>query len=200
MNSCGCPFCNIKEEEILCKTENFFVTPGIGWFVEGYVLICHKKHYIGFGEIPVDQMQEFRTLQEKVRNVLAETYTSPLFFEHGAVSNTKKWSCCVEHAHMHVWPVDKEILPELKEEFAMRELENDSAFSKHFNTWISYYYYENKDGKKFICEVNLKNAPSQYLRMLLAEKIGKGDKWNRKIHKFQENFEKTFLVIKNKLA
>lgn len=99
---------------VVRETENFVVLPTIGQIVEGYLLIVSKQHYLSFGHIPAQCFREFMNLKEETRQVLSEVYTSPIFFEHGPISESKRGGCCVEHAHLHVVPARIDLLDKLK--------------------------------------------------------------------------------------
>ena len=75
---------------ILFESKNFVVFPTIGQIVEGYLLIAPKKHFISIAAIPKSMFSELEKLQKKVRAVLEENYSTPLFFEHRPLSQNKK--------------------------------------------------------------------------------------------------------------
>ena len=92
----NCPFCEKSKngpeyvDRILYKSDNFVVFPSLGQIVEGHLLIASREHYIAMGEIPSKFYSELNSVCQKARRVLTENYESPLFFEHGPISQTKR--------------------------------------------------------------------------------------------------------------
>ena len=189
----------ILKNRILFETKNFLVFPTLGCFVEGYLLIASKKHFIGIGEIPLNLFNEFKKVKEKVTQVLTENYCAPVFFEHGPTSSSNKGGCCVEHAHVHCFPTKADVFNELKERFKFNEIKKLSETKNQFESKIPYFYYENSSGKKYL--FHIPNAvPSQFIRQALAVKLGMSDKWNWQTNYEIEKMQKTMKKLKGKFG
>jgi ATP adenylyltransferase len=111
---------------VVRESKNFVVLPTIGPIVEGYLLIVPKQHYLSFGHIPAQHFREFMNLKEETRQVLREVYTTPIFFEHGPISESKRGGCSVEHAHLHAVPANVDLLDQLQMGFRGRSINNSS--------------------------------------------------------------------------
>lgn len=184
-----CEFCNRKREEIIGESENLYITPSLGQIVEGYTLICTKKHILSFSQLPEQFYAELERLKEKVKRMLSEIYCSPLFFEHGAVSEKEHGSCCINHAHLHCVPFNLDIFEEIirhsklipKQIIDILELKNQHK---------EYFYYENQQGKKWMFELN-QRFPRQYLRQIISVKAGVPEKWDWRIFPEHKRFSST---------
>ena len=126
---------------ILSESDNFFVFPALGQIVEGYLLLASKKHHIGIGQVPEILYPELESVLSKVRRVLLEAYASPLFFEHGPTSDTKKGGCCLVHAHIHAVPVQVDLLLALSKHFKYEKIKSLKALKEQFNKGVPYYFY-----------------------------------------------------------
>lgn len=184
---CNCPFCEYSngyfeirgqnfKNKILFESENFLVFPSLGQIVEGYLLISSKEHYIGIGEVPMQLHQELENVQEKVRNILTENYGTPLFFEHGPVSRSKRGGCCIEHAHIHAVPVQMDILNDIADKFQFKKITNYDGLTKQFSKGIPYLFLE-ENSDRYVFEIP-DIIPSQYIRKIIAHKIEKPDRWD----------------------
>jgi len=164
---------------ILFENENFIVFPSVGQFVGGYLLIAPKQHCTGIGGIPSERYIELEQIKRKVREVLTKHYQKPIFFEHGCVEERKRAGCCVDHAHLHCVPVPEgiDLLKDITKHFAKKEIQNYSELKKQFKKKIPYLFYENQDGKKYLFELQ-EPIPSQWLRQILAVKLGISEKWD----------------------
>jgi diadenosine tetraphosphate (Ap4A) HIT family hydrolase len=98
--------------EFLLETEHFAVIPSLGALVEGWLLIVPKTHHLSMGAVPIDWRQEADDLQEQVQVLLRNRYDKPvLVFEHGPSATNHGTGCGVDHAHLHLVPLDCDILP-----------------------------------------------------------------------------------------
>ncbi len=182
---------------ILYETDNFVVFPGLGQIVEGYVHIVTKEHYIALGEMPRALHKEFNDVQEKVRQVLSKEYQAPLFFEHGPVCAINRGGACIEHAHLHSFPVSADLTSNLCSEFPYKIVEGIADIKKQFESGVPYFFFEDNSGNKFIFEVQ-QSVPSQYMRRLLAKEVGKEDEWDWGVFWEIDNMKKTLKRLKGK--
>lgn len=189
----SCPYCDALEKgffevqnqnygnRILFESDNFVVFPSLGQIVEGYLLITSKKHYIGIGNVPSGQYPELDSICQRVRRVLTDAYETPLFFEHGSISQTRKGGCCIDHAHIHAVPVKVDILQELAKHFGYHQIENFDALKNQFKKGVPYFFYESNFGERYLFEVP-EIVPSQYIQQVIAQKIRKPERWDWRMY------------------
>ncbi len=178
----SCEFCNeftrgyldiggIKNR-ILYETDNFMVFPALGQIVEGYLLIVPKEHYLNMGSLPIEMYSELESIKEKVQNILQEVYEMPVIFEHGPVSSTRRGGCCIDHAHFHVVPVNVDIIQELSRSFSYRTITSLIELKQQFESGTPYFFVEDQQKNKYVFDI-IRRVPSQYIRKIIASKIGK---------------------------
>lgn len=179
----------------LFETENWVVVPTLGSFVEGYLLIITKKHYISISECQTNLLDELEGLITYIKCVIDKVYNSPIIaFEHGAISEQEKGGCCVTHAHMHIVPYRGDIMNELNNlNFSFREIDTLYELNKQFIGEKQYIFYQNNIGKKYIFESNI--IPSQYIRQVLCKRIGSPRKWDWRKYYFIDNIIKTLKAV-----
>jgi len=176
-----CRFCNPPDKDrILYETSNFYVMLSLGPIVEGYLLICSKKHFDCCGKIDPTLGKEFDNLTELVREVLVKAYGHCIFYEHGRAGSCMTFSEGSKHcyhAHLHCVPVD----------LKLNELMNKNFFPIKHNTWDNFRNSNSKynepylfvdDGNKVSHLVVKEDIRRQYLRHLVAKSIGKEELWN----------------------
>jgi diadenosine tetraphosphate (Ap4A) HIT family hydrolase len=196
-----CLFCKIPrernfiniEDTIIDESENFYAKPALGQFVNGYILINSKKHYSNYSLINnaklYNELQEF--ISKVSKNIRAFTNSEILLFEHGSINkycqdilcNAK----CVDHAHFHLLPIDLDIHSYLKEHFTfflLNGIDNISSFN--LDSYI-YYKFQNKE---FIYKVD-KPIQSQFVRQVICQSLGIGEKWNWKLYPYREKIAET---------
>jgi ATP adenylyltransferase len=90
----------------LLETANFVAIPSLGSLVEGWLLIVPKKHFICMGALPVELLGELRRTKDAVASALMRRYGEVCAFEHGPHSSNRQIGCGVDHAHLHILPLD----------------------------------------------------------------------------------------------
>jgi len=192
LSSSFCNYCCLAEDEnLLLETENFYVVPTIGGFVEGYLLLISKEHLGSLAEIKKSQIEEFENLKKKCKKILIKIYDGCIFYEHGRTGMS------VNHAHMHAVPVNIDFLGDLSVLFGTYIKVNQwNDVVKLSISHPHYLYYENciKNNKYFF---PVKKIESQFFRRILAEKLhlpeGVYD-WRK--YPFFDNARKTVKKIK----
>lgn len=206
-----CPFCNelengyndiVKKSRIIAETENFIVFPTTGGFVENYQLIVPKKHINCFGELSVDQLKELKNIilwQKEINKKYYNMQSS--MFEHGALHPNNESGKSIVHAHLHIFPNSTSLLDIIsKYNFGIECIDDIADLRTTCTKYASYLYYSDVDNKNYI--ITHQGIPSQFLRKVLAESLGKNN-WNWReyplideIEKNLEFYEKNSLVYK----
>lgn len=189
---------NLKKN-VLYESEHFFVVPTIGQMgIEGYLLLCSKKHYLGMGNIPKEYLIELEDILRKTKEIISKIYDSKvLVFEHGPKSDCHNGGGCLDHGHLHIVPTSLDIVPLLTKSFELEEINDFSSLAEISKAKkYSYMFIETQTGKRYVVEIK-SVLPSQYLRQLLALKMGINN-WDWKINPDYETFEKTIQTLKDK--
>lgn len=199
----NCVLCKIANSERnmlreydqpVVETKNFYVVTALGQFVEGYVLICTKNHYLNMGALDNNMANELHILKEKVTKMFQEIYNKKaIFFEHGAASRKNSEGTCVDHAHLHAIPLEKYDLGVFSSEYLIKnnKLQSLKDYSKTGNP---YFYIEGANGKSELFDAIL--MPCQYGRRVIARLVNKKNYWDWRKYKFIANMIKTTRQIK----
>jgi SAM-dependent methyltransferase/diadenosine tetraphosphate (Ap4A) HIT family hydrolase len=201
-----CIFCHprdhMQEGQILLRTDNFYLFAGIGPIVEGYIIIaphtCDRKRggLRTISEASPDLLDELIFLRGIVTKFYREVYDfeGGLFFEHGragtcGVSDTPH---CY-HAHLCCFPVSKPIWKDIKiPGKRVLQLAGLGEFSATVDKNPHLLIQECIINEKFSPETagreswetravvldDESNVPRQYLRKLLATRVGTPDLWD----------------------
>lgn len=95
------------------------------------------------------------------------------FFEHG-IRNSRSGGCGIDHAHMHALPVTANgVLNILTQEFGGTRIDSLVDIGQASGQNSSYLFLEDASRERYVFPVD--NLPSQYMRKLVAESIGKSD-------------------------
>lgn len=169
---------------VILSSDNFVVIPSLGQIVEGYLLIVTKQHLPSMGHVSLGLEGELREVIKKVFIALAEVYGNEvLFFEHGPLNACRTGASCINHAHLHIVPLpNARKLVQIAAKALGERLRNlDYLFEarRMIQNQKPYLYVGVGDG---FSETSLMreatNLPSQYMRRLIAEFIGKPYMWD----------------------
>ena len=156
------------------RTPHFRALPPLGQFVEGALMLVSEEHCPSIARLPPDAVADLEALLRRVESVLAATYAPPLFFEHGP-GVSSKGTCCVDHAHMHAFPVAVDVHAFLGARFPFVELRGLSEL-KDFASGAGGYLFLQQGSRRYAyrCEV----APSQLVRQVIAAALGVPERWD----------------------
>ena len=95
----------------LIETKNFVVLPSLGALVEGWLLILPRRHVLSMGALSTRLQAEADELEGSTRSLLKARYGSRIVaFEHGPSAAKHGTGCGVDHAHLHVLPLNCDLL------------------------------------------------------------------------------------------
>jgi diadenosine tetraphosphate (Ap4A) HIT family hydrolase len=157
----------------LLAMRHFRIVPTLGQIVEGHLLVVPVEHYCALADIPGGWIEELELLCRYTRSVLAREYGNCVFFEHG-MRGGSSGGCGIDHAHMHAVPVVADgVLDRLSHEFSGSVISSFAEIKESLEGTLSYLLFEDASATRHVFPV--KNLPSQYMRRLVAESIGKSD-------------------------
>lgn len=175
-----CRFCHPPDRDrILFKTGDFYVMLSLGPIVQGHLLVIPTEHLECCAEFKGEIAKQFDVLMEKVKSILCKEYGSVLLFEHGrSGSSLLHYSSAKHdfHAHMHCVPIDVDIEEDLRRDFPPIVLSGWKHFRSLYQNEHKDYLFIDHDDRKIIFFVD-KELRSQYLRYLIANRVGVNEKY-----------------------
>ena len=176
------------QDTTLDQTHHFQWLPGLGSFIEGYSLIVSKNHVHNTGCFDVRVIHELELFIQRIRRKLSDIYKkNSIVVEHGSMGNHNHAGSCIDHHHLHIFPVD---LPDMLE-FLSEKFVNHASISSMkdlipFNeNQVPYIYYNSTSQKQYVFEVPI--LAKQYLRQVIAVQIGHPQDWDWRDKPFLEN-------------
>jgi len=187
---------------ILFETENFVVVPTLGSLVEGWILIVPKDHYICMGAMPKSLWPELLGVKNYFNNILTDLYGPITLFEHGPHKKKLSIGCGIDHAHLHLVPLNFNLLSKATNESEIlgntwSKLPSLEQTADLYNNNLSYIYIEDPNSSPYCC--TLDSAPCQLLRKLIAKEIGIESQYDYKEYEFKNNVVSTIEKVKSAL-
>lgn len=193
-------FSSLDTGFVLYQSENFFVTPTVGEFVKGYLLIIPKAHIMSMAE-DISLLDEFISVLFDIQDILKLTYNvnNFLVWENGTGnSGIGKAKNSIVHAHVHIAPslLDIEKIKKISL-FPMKpiSLKNLSNYKNH-----SYLLVKGNNNLWNINDNSNLYIPRQFIRQLLADEYNiPNECWNWRNYPYHELRQETCKDIRNAL-
>lgn len=102
-----CRYCELDRLEApIAHSAAGFAVPSIGAMVEGWSIVFPRRHVLSLAQLDDHDWSAFDDLVQVVRDNVERYYGKAVLFEHGSAGSGRPAACGVDHAHLHVVPLD----------------------------------------------------------------------------------------------
>jgi inosine/xanthosine triphosphate pyrophosphatase family protein/diadenosine tetraphosphate (Ap4A) HIT family hydrolase len=178
---------------IIHRTDHFLIFPPLGQFVEGGLLLATREHLLSMAHLPETYYGELERLMEETSDLLLQHYgCRPLFFEHAPVAPGDKGTCCVDHAHLNVFPVRVDVPARLQKlpRSPIRRMRELAALRDRRQ---AYLFLQSNEGSRLVYETGI--VPSQYIRRIIAAHLGMPERWHWREYLGLEELKRTLATL-----
>jgi diadenosine tetraphosphate (Ap4A) HIT family hydrolase len=208
-----CPFCTELEgtgqsifaelirdrlaSRIIYEDEDFVVMPPLGQFIEGGLLLLTRQHVLSFAHLPAASFNRLERLLGVIRRELASRWgVSPLIFEHGPAPDRSKGVCCVDHAHLNIFPARVTVHPHLASRMSI-PLKSISELIKLRRAEFGYLFVQENDGTMRAYDGQL--VPTQLVRRIVTTQLGLPQRWHWRDYPGYDELLATYQVLKGQI-
>jgi diadenosine tetraphosphate (Ap4A) HIT family hydrolase len=209
-----CPFCAELDDDavsiftemingrldsrIVYEDEHFILMPPLGEFMSGGLLLLSRKHILSFAHLPAGLFAHLERLVKRISDVVADRWgVPPLVFEHGPAPERSKGLCCVDHAHLNIFPARVEIYPSLRERMN-QPLGPLSDLQRFRDAEFGYLFVQENDGTRRAYDAE--NVPTQLVRRVIATAIGHPDRWHWRDYPGYSELIDTYHALKGQIS
>jgi SAM-dependent methyltransferase/diadenosine tetraphosphate (Ap4A) HIT family hydrolase len=180
---------------LICRTSVVDVLAGLGSVTPGYVLLMPRRHVRSVGELTVAEMLHVFDVAWIMANRIKEAFGGTVVLvEHGSSGHNHAPSgACIDHAHIHLFPLDNRTDPTQFQIPDSRLIYNVTELSTLAHMGRNYYYYcalDCSDRFKGYLAVEPR-LKSQQARRIWAEALGRHDEWDWALFPFLDNAQLT---------
>lgn len=182
---------------VLYQDEDFVVMPPLGEFIEGGLLVLSRRHVLSFAFLEPEKLTRLAQLVRVIRQQLLQVYgVSPLVFEHGPAPQRTKGVCCVDHAHLNIFPAGVRVHPQLAERMSMPlcDLQQLSLLAR---AEFGYLVVQENDGSIRAYDGQL--VPTQLVRRIIANELGLAERWHWKDYPGCDELLATYHKLKDRI-
>lgn len=180
-------------DKILVENQSFVAFASLGSLVPGWMLIVPRRRALNLAAVHNELSEDFGNIRRRVRSVLERRFSGRVFeFEHGPSQLGGLLGCGVEQAHLHMVPLDFDLIGAIAAEGpAGRAGQPDNA-----SPWAAIDpdrdYWIARDVADDRSVVVYPDVPvSQGIRKIIAARTGAKESWNYRSAPFLENVTET---------
>jgi ATP adenylyltransferase len=105
-----CRFCGDNLREVpLFDDDGGIVLPSVGAMIEGWLIAFPTRHVLSLAELSDIEWSAFDILLRSARKRVEQMWGSTVMFEHGSAGVGRLAACGVDHAHMHIVPIQLDL-------------------------------------------------------------------------------------------
>jgi len=209
----GCPFCAEFEGDgpsifsemigdqlasrIVYEDEDFVIMPPLGEFMPGGLLLLTRQHIPSFSFLSPTLWAKLQNLLNAVGRALKSRWgVAPLVFEHGPASERSKGHCCVDHAHLNIFPARVHLHPHLSSRMNLA-LSSLAELSRLQRAEFGYLFVQENDGTRRAYDGQ--HAPTQLVRRIITSQLGIPERWHWRDFPGRDELVETYLALKGQI-
>ena len=180
----------------LLASKSFVVVPSLGALVPGWLLVVPRRPIVSLRDLNSEEREEFGDLLIKVKDALGVFSGDVFAFEHGSDHRGSVMGCGVDHAHLHLVPLqfdlvdsamshfDADVSWTIKPEFLLTDLPSSGEY-------MSVWRVNTRQG----AVATVARPISQWMRRVIAGKLGMQADWDYRASPQLRNIEQTVQTI-----
>lgn len=197
-----CVFCSEfleGSDRMIWKDPEWVILAGRGAFVAGYCLLLPFDCYGSFSHLPAEMLGHLEPVVEMLRSKMKQAgFCEILVAEHGIGRKCGDYgsACCVDHAHLHIFPLPQGAASKVLAEYQMvggegLRISSPSDLSRYEK---SYLYLSHSPGVHLAWDWN-GSFGKQFARQMVARVIGE-KQWDWRVYAFEENMKETVRILR----
>ncbi|HWX21989.1 MAG TPA: non-canonical purine NTP pyrophosphatase [Candidatus Binatia bacterium] len=208
-----CPFCTELQQDgpsifagimgkrlasrVVYEDEHFVVLPPLGEFMEGGLLVLTREHVLSLAQLRPEIFEHLERLLRELGKALVEQYgVPPLVFEHGPAPEWSKGVCCVDHAHLNIFPAAVEVHPHLAKRMNL-SIGSLADLSRLRRAEFGYLFVQENDGTRRAYDGQ--NVPTQLVRRVITTQLGHPERWHWRDYIGQTELLATYEALKGRI-
>jgi len=209
----NCPFCAEFEDDglslfagmmgdrlpcrVVYEDEHFVVMPPLGEFMEGGLLLLSREHLLSLAHLPAAQFAHLERLLQAIQRALVKHWGgATVVFEHGPAPDWSKGVCCVDHAHLNIFPAPVHVHPHLAGRMSL-SLGSLSGLAKLRRAEFGYLFVQENDGARRAYDG--RDAPTQLVRRIITAQLGFPERWHWRDYVGRDELLATYNALKEQI-
>lgn len=183
-------------DRILAQSPSFVAMPTMGSLVAGWCLIVPRRRLLNLTELTEVEKVELAELRMRLAERLGRGGKTVFEFEHGARELGTAIGCGVDQAHLHMVPLDFDLIAAVRSEQPISVVGKDAT-----DVWSELSDAEYVLVRRAVEEISYGFYPelpiSQFVRKVVAHQIGRADRWDYRDDVGRDNALATIALLRN---
>lgn len=172
-------------DRALDESSSFVAFPSLGSLVPGWMLVVPRRPMLNLSGLTRAEWDELDNLQKRIGGGL-QSFGGQLFlFEHGNRKAGGALGCGVDQAHLHIVPLPFDLLQSAidshDEDMEWSVSDDATSFRKAVLADVEYVSIMNMSSGR-VAAGEVRRPKSQWVRRIIASKLGFADEWDYKQH------------------
>lgn len=187
----------VWDQEIL-RTDRFVAVPSVGSLVAGWTLVVPRRPMLNLAQADVVERNELEAIIAKIAGQLSATGDAVFCFEHGSGWLGSATGCGVDQAHLHIVPLPFDLLEAVAERCNGTIDWQSSAEGKSpldvlpkAGEYVALW----SEAAQQPMVGNVRRPISQWIRRVIADKLGIGAEWNYRSHPQTDQVRQTLKML-----
>jgi diadenosine tetraphosphate (Ap4A) HIT family hydrolase len=172
-----CPFCpecldhsTDAHDERLFSDRLIDVLPDLSPLCPGHLLAVSRRHVLSMAELGSPALADLAKTLSRLRADLSPEFGDYFLFEHGTPPGGGSHGACIDHAHIHMLPMESRMFDRLTEALPWESI---SCFEELARYKQVGYAYLGIKGSCYVCPNP--DTGSQWLRRQVCAALGRDD-------------------------
>ncbi len=186
-----------RADRIVYQDEHFVVMPPLGQFIEGGLLLLTRRHILSLACLPPALFERLERLVAAISRAVAQRWgVPPLVFEHGPAPQRGKGVCCVDHAHLNLFPAPVHVHPQLagRMHLAVGPL---GELARLRRAEFGYLFVQENDGTRRAYDAQ--DVPTQLVRRIVCAGLGLAERWHWRDYPGRDQLLATYNALKGQI-
>lgn len=182
---------------VIYQDDLFVVMPPLGQFIQGGLLLLTRAHIPSFAHLPPEWFPRLEQLLHAIQKLsVAHWGVSPIVFEHGTAVDQTKGRCCVDHAHLNIFPAKVDVHAHLASRMYLK-LATLSQLKRLGRAEFGYLFVQENDNTRHAYDAQF--APGQLVRRIITAQIGLPERWHWRDYPGTDELLATYQALKGRI-
>ena len=185
------------QSRVVYADEHFVVMPPLGQFMEGGLLLLSRRHILSFAHLPEELFKKLDRLLAVIGKTLKQHWgVAPLVFEHGPAPERTKGLCCVDHAHLNIFPAGVDIRRRLFERMSF-PIGSLTELGRLKSAEFGYLFVQENDCSRRVYDAEC--VPTQLVRRIICSELGLPERWHWRDYPGIDELLRTYHTLKGEI-
>ena len=182
---------------IVYEDDHFVLVPPLGSFLQGGLLLLTREHIPSLAYLSPRLWPRLEQLLQSIQKALAARWgVCPLVFEHGSAIDRAKGRCCVDHAHLNIFPAKVLVHPHLASRMHLK-IDSLAQLTRLQAAEFGYLLVQENDGARRVYDGQ--DAPTQLVRRIITAQMGMPERWHWRDYPGCDELIATYRALKGQI-